>query len=594
MGLALDNGKIKREISSNELQGAAFSLNQASSAHLCPGINPMNLIPVIPPITISIALTDSINVCGKYRFRFNATVTNQQSALSFIWLKNGDAVLHTNNPIADIEDLNQQDIITCVVTETDDCSRAAASNAIVMNFVPLPVLSVSIAEINRVNVCGSFRFTYIATVNNSQGDVAITWFKNGIQLPDITGSTVDLDGLTQNNIITCKVTETNPCSRVVSSNAIPVSFTPIPQLSLSISETNRVNICDGFRCTYIATVNNNQGDFIITWFKNGTEVPNETGLSATFDLVIGNSISCKVTETNPCNRVRNTLSTIIIGQTVPLTVSVSSTPNQFPVCPQSLVFTATVNGGIGPYTYQWKNGNADIIGATNASFAYESQQAATIKCDVRDVCNRTATSNSIPVSFSQAPARPGVISGATINVCGLIKRYTVPKVTGLSYVWTVPNGASILGVTTGNSIRVQFTESFQEGNISVASKNSCDLLSTTERTLNIKGIPYKAVVKFKRLNTSIIQSTYKATVLKIVSPLFVAVPPEQYKWVIKNGSFIVNGLTTNDDTIITNDATITFSVRRIPTNLKFKLCVTKINSCGESLESCYFKSQIDE
>jgi hypothetical protein len=79
------------------------------------------------------------------------------------------------------------------------------------------------------------------------------------------------------------------------------------------------------------------------------------------------------------------------------------------------------------------------------------------------------------VTVNDIPAASDTISGSH-TVCagtqGLI--YSVPIITGaLSYVWTVPSGATIVSGNNTNTITVDFSNSAVSGNMNVHGSNSC-------------------------------------------------------------------------------------------------------------------------
>jgi hypothetical protein len=95
---------------------------------------------------------------------------------------------------------------------------------------------------------------------------------------------------------------------------------------------------------------------------------------------------------------------------------------------------------------------------------------------------RNASSLPINTSFTNGevcinliPTIPGVISGlATICRSQNNVLYSIPTIQyASSYVWTVPNGASIVSGQGTNTIAVNFDSSVENGNITVFGQNSC-------------------------------------------------------------------------------------------------------------------------
>ncbi len=79
-----------------------------------------------------------------------------------------------------------------------------------------------------------------------------------------------------------------------------------------------------------------------------------------------------------------------------------------------------------------------------------------------------------------APAKPGTITASTGNVCSVVGTstnvtYTVAPVKDAyanGYTWTVPNGASIVGTSNGNSISVSYSTDYAAaGSVTVTASN---------------------------------------------------------------------------------------------------------------------------
>ena len=96
--------------------------------------------------------------------------------------------------------------------------------------------------------------------------------------------------------------------------------------------------------------------------------------------------------------------------------------------------------------------------------------------------NGCGTSTAQCLSLSRLPATPSSISGQS-SVCRNQQNvaYTVQAISGLTYTWTVPSGASITSGQGTASIIVKFGTSY--GNVSVKATNSCG--SSSNRSLAI-------------------------------------------------------------------------------------------------------------
>ena len=96
--------------------------------------------------------------------------------------------------------------------------------------------------------------------------------------------------------------------------------------------------------------------------------------------------------------------------------------------------------------------------------------------------NSCGTGTARSLSLSRLPSTPASISGPTTfcrNQQNVI--YTTPLVQGLTYTWTVPNGATITSGQGTASITVKFGT--KNGNVTVRASNSCGTSST--RSLSV-------------------------------------------------------------------------------------------------------------
>ena len=88
----------------------------------------------------------------------------------------------------------------------------------------------------------------------------------------------------------------------------------------------------------------------------------------------------------------------------PLSVSINP-PSTTIILGASVFFTSTVNGGTGPYAYQWYLGSNPVAGATSNTWVFTPTAGGTyfISLKVTDIYNNTAQSNSARVTVTSGP-----------------------------------------------------------------------------------------------------------------------------------------------------------------------------------------------
>ncbi|CAN1512614.1 Secretion system C-terminal sorting domain [Flavobacteriaceae bacterium] len=167
----------------------------------------------------------------------------------------------------------------------------------------------------------------------------------------------------------------------------------------------------------------------------------------------------------------------------------------------------------------------------------------------------TATNGTLtPISTSTAkllkltaalPATPGVITPSTTNVCSVVGTstnvtYTVAPVVGAfanGYTWTVPDGASIVGSATGNSITVSYSSNFTvAGIVTVKSSNGVGPCATA-KTLAITRVATVTPVSIGG------GTTYSNCDQTFTTPAVIGAAI--YNWTVPTGATIVSGQGTN-------------------------------------------------
>lgn len=135
--------------------------------------------------------------------------------------------------------------------------------------------------------------------------------------------------------------------------------------------------------------------------------------------------------------------------------------------------------------YNKTNGNelfsVNYDSANGDEKAYSIIVDSSQKIIINGIVNTTTQGqNMITLRYCNPPSAAGVIAGvATICQGQSLVTYTVPEIdNATSYIWTLPNGAT--GISTTNSIGVNYSSSAISGNITVKGRNDCsDGTSTT-------------------------------------------------------------------------------------------------------------------
>lgn len=152
----------------------------------------------------------------------------------------------------------------------------------------------------------------------------------------------------------------------------------------------------------------------------------------------------------------------------------------------SFTFTSSTTG-TGPFTYAWSFGDNTTSTSQNPSKTYSAAGTYTVQLITTGAGGADTATQTVTVNTT--PSQPGAFtaSSATTYQGQVNVTYTVPSVTGMSYIWTYSGtGATISG--TGNSVTIDFSTTATSGTLSVKASNSCG--QSTARTMNILVKPY--------------------------------------------------------------------------------------------------------
>ena len=199
----------------------------------------------------------------------------------------------------------------------------------------------------------------------------------------------------------------------------------------------------------------------------------------------------------------------------------------------------------GDNTYAWmdQNGNFTIY----SQYINSNHYTETVQITNTDGCS-AATTEYIPESQMTTPSRPSVISGTAAGLCGLTNKiYSVNQVQGVTYQWSVPDGATINSGQGTNSIHVSFPSDFFSEYISVIAENNCG--TSLARNLTVKSNPAAPAA----INGPATVCSGSSAIYSIASIANIA----NYTWTAPSGSHITaNGVTSSNNVLTTSSTTV--------------------------------------
>jgi gliding motility-associated-like protein len=272
---ALNNGDIiSCRLTSNEL---CITSATASSNSIPVQVNPI----VSPAISINASAN---NICYGIPVLFTAIATQGGATPAYQWKKNG-ANVGTGSATYTDNTLNDQDVITCMVTSNATCASPATanSNGVAMNITPLVTPSVFITATTN-NICPATPVTFTAAINNGGTSPAYQWKKNLVPV-GLNQTTYTDNNLMNGDVISCTVTSNANCLSlaIANSNRIPVTVNalPVPVLNKATS------LCAGSSRLLDA------GNYIDYLWNDGST-------ARTFTVTQTGTYSVTVTDVNGC------------------------------------------------------------------------------------------------------------------------------------------------------------------------------------------------------------------------------------------------------------------------------------------------------
>ncbi len=440
-------------------------------------------ITVIPPLPVSIIISTTANVtslCEATVVTFTATTTNTYSIATYQWKINGQYV-GSNQPSFTSTNLAGNDVITCTVITF--CGAEITSNSITITGV-YPVLNntISITSSATTTCAGSY-VSFVATAPYvGYNPVRYKWKKNGIIVSDINltfpsttifnTSNYDTYNIVNNDVITCEVTSSTPCTLPATavSNAITMTVLPENNTSVSIAITTGSNPdCSGGPLTFTATPTNGGTTPTYEWHRiayfpaYNTIVGSNSPTLTLQNPEHNDTYYCNMTSSIVCASppVASSNSITVKAPTV-LTGNINGSPNMSTCGSATVTFYAISWNVINGFSttnnspsYQWKlNGNN--VGPNSSTYSQTGfTQGDVITCTVSSTepCASPASLDlSMTVSvYDVSSATFSIASGPTTLCAGIpAEFYAQPINAGAnpSYQWKL-NGNDVTVATYG-------------------------------------------------------------------------------------------------------------------------------------------------
>jgi uncharacterized repeat protein (TIGR02543 family)/prepilin-type N-terminal cleavage/methylation domain-containing protein len=388
--------------------------------------------------TIIIYDAPTVNVVGPDRgrqstsYQYSASVVGGMTPYTLTWT-NATANAQDNSVASASFATAGTYTITCSVTDFLGQTGGSSQTIVISNAPSSTMNGPNTGKINTpytftMNVTGGLApYSYLWTNATGSGNTAVAQF-------DYAGS----------KTVSCVVTDA--LGQTTNASAVIVISSPL-NLDLVGPATGKINTS----YTFTATASGGLSPYTYSWTNaTGTAIG-----TAYFTSPGSKDVTCVVTDA--LGQTATKTATIVIAAVPAVTVSGPVTGN----VSTPLSFTATVTGGLAPYTYSWTN----ATGSTNTATAiFDTEGTKSITCTVTDALGQS-TGDSVNVNILSGPSISilsptggALIGGTTYNITwdesnltqGFIRIYfwngtdwdllASNIALGVkSYLWTVPN-----------------------------------------------------------------------------------------------------------------------------------------------------------
>ena len=397
------------------------------------GCTATNTVTVLSPGTPILSISSSTNVScfGGNNGTANTTLVSGTAPFTYLW-SNGQTTANATGLIAGN--------YTVTVTDNNGCQSTATIT------ITQPTQLTAAITTTNVSCNGGNNGSASATPSGGVGPYTYSW--NTVPVQTTSTATGLLAG-TYN----VTVTDFNGCTTVSSANITQ-------PITLSISVSSSVNpTCFGSSNGSI-TVSASGGTIGYQYSLNGG--PNQ--LSPTFNSIGAGTYTITVTDANGCTSTTNAT------LTQPTAISSSSVISNVTcngLCNGQI--TLVTNGGTGPYTYLWSNGQTTNPATGLCAGTYSVNITDANGCTFTLSGMSVTQPNTLTVTTSATP--PTICIGQTSTIGSNPSGGTSPY----TFFWT--SGATTQNTTVSPLTTTGYT-------VQVTDANGCTATGTTTVTVN--------------------------------------------------------------------------------------------------------------
>ncbi len=412
------------------------------------------------PVNVTISASEN-PVCTGTSVKFTADPYNPGTAPQYEWKVNG-APAGTNSQTYTYIPANS-DIVSCRLTSNASCASGnpASSNNIVMLVGSALPVSVSITA-SENPVCTGKPVQFRAAPMNAGSAPVYQWKVNGMNVgaSSDTFTYAPADG----ENVECIVSTNEPCisGSPATSNMVVMELTPALPVSVTLSASPGISVCEGTTVTCTAAPRNGGISPSFQWYLNGNEMGGN-GPVFMDDPTNGDVIYCVVSSDLTCVQnnpaISDTLK-ITISSSLEATVAVAA--NHLQICPGTPVtFKAEANNEGPSPVYEWLVDGNRVQQGNNPVFNINTLlpgQPVTCNLTSSLSCVAQPVVSSVPVAL-KAAAGPTVDLTDKDFLCAGINPPLDAGESFAGYLWHDGSTSRFMDITGEGIYRVVVTDS---------------------------------------------------------------------------------------------------------------------------------------
>lgn len=439
------SGTIAGIIPANTPSGTGYRIRVVSSYPVITGT------PNTSNITINAIPTATITPNGTTTFCTGGSVilnANTGPGLTYVWKNNGSTISGATSPNYTATTTGNY---TVVVTNSSNCF--ATSTAV---SVTVGSLSASITPAGTSIICAGSGITFTASTGTGY---TYQWYRNGVAQAGANNFSFNASS---NGTYYCLISSAGGCSGTSNSSIISVTNNPVPVITYSTP----LSFCSPG--SVLLTANTFAG-VTYQWQKNSVDIAGAT--SQSYSATTSGTYRVKEIA-NGCYKYAPAVSVTTVSS-VTATIAANG-PVTF--CTGGSV-VLSVTGAVPGFSYQWKNNNVNIPGATLSS--YTATASGSYSCLVSASCG-SSTSNAIVVSAGGITANVSP-SGSVVICTTATVSFSANTGSGFTYQWQ-RNGINIAGATSSTY------NTNTAGNYSVSITSPCGNANSSVTTVTVSPV----------------------------------------------------------------------------------------------------------